>query len=85
MLLESTRTDGIEETECAETIDVTGIFGHLERDLDVRLSTEVVHLSRLDLGDNVHEVGAIAQVTIMELELVGSWLSPVGGCEVRQR
>lgn len=35
MLLESTRTDGVEETESTETIDVTGIFGHLERDLDV--------------------------------------------------
>lgn len=35
MFFESTRTDGIEETESTETIDVTSVFGHLERDLDV--------------------------------------------------
>ena len=35
VFLESTRTDGIEETKSAETIDVTSVFGHLERDLDV--------------------------------------------------
>lgn len=70
MLLESTRTDGIEETECTKTINVTSVLGHLERDLDVRLSTEVVDFSRLDLGEDVHEVGAVAQVTIVKLKFV---------------
>ena len=73
MLLESTCTDGIKEAESTETIDVTSVLGHLERNLDVRLSTEVVDLSRLDLGNNVHEVGAVAQIAIMKLELVGPW------------
>ena len=71
MLLESTRTNGIEKTKRAETVDVAGVFGHLERDLDVRLSAEVVDLSRLDLGDDVYEVCAVAQITVMKLKLVG--------------
>ena len=74
MLLKSTRTNGVKETESAETVDVACVFGHLERDLDVRLSTEVVYLSRLDLGNDVHEVGAIAQITIVKLKLVRPWL-----------
>jgi hypothetical protein len=36
----------------------------------VRLRTEVVNLSRLDLRDDVYEVGAIRQVSVVELELV---------------
>ena len=81
VLLESTCTDGIEKAESTEAINVTGIFCHLERDLDVRLSTEVVDLSRLDLGDNVHEVGAVAQITIMKLELIGPWWSLISDWE----
>ena len=71
MPLESTGTNGVEEAESTETIDVAGVFGHFERDLNVRLSTEIVDLSGLDLGDNIYEVGAVAQVTIVELKFVG--------------
>lgn len=35
VLLESTRSNGVEETEGTEAVDVTSVFGHLERDLDV--------------------------------------------------
>ena len=84
VLLESTCTDGIEKAESTEAINVTGIFCHLERDLDVRLSTEVVDLSRLDLGDNVHEVGAVAQIAVVKLELVRPWLSSIDGCKLAQ-
>jgi hypothetical protein len=36
----------------------------------VRLRTEVVNFRRLDLRDDVYEVGAIRQVSVVELELV---------------
>lgn len=70
MLLESARTDGIKETEGTKTVDVACVFGHFERNLDVRLSTKVVDFSRLDLGKDVYEVGAVAQVTVVELKFV---------------
>ena len=85
VLLESTCTDGIEKAESTEAINVTGIFCHLERDLDVRLSTEIVDFSGLDLGNDVHKVGAIAQIAIVKLELVRPWLSSIGDCELVQR
>lgn len=44
VLLETASTDRIEQAKRAQGIDVAGVFGHLERDFDVRLSTEVVYL-----------------------------------------
>lgn len=85
VLLESTRTDRVKKTESTETIDVARVFGHLERDLDVRLSTEIVDFSGLDLGNDVHKVCAIAQIAIVKLELVRPWLSSIGDCELVQR
>ena len=48
------------------------VFSHLERDLDVRLRAEVVDLRRLHLRDDVDEVGAVAEVAVVQLELVGA-------------
>ena len=36
------------------------------------LRAEVVDLGRLDGGDNVDEVGAVAKIAIVQLELVGT-------------
>ena len=36
----------------------------------MRLRAEVVYLCRLDLRDDVHEVGAVAEVAIVQFELV---------------
>jgi len=59
VLFEAAGTDGVEETEGAEAVDVSSVFGHFERDLDVGLGTKVVDLGGLDGGDNVDEVGAV--------------------------
>lgn len=37
----------------------------------MRLRAEVVDLGGLDLGDNVDEIGAVAQVAVVQLELSG--------------
>lgn len=47
MLLESGRPDGIEDSKGSESVNVSSVLGHLERDLDVRLSSQVVDLSGL--------------------------------------
>lgn len=65
MLFEATGTYGIEEAEGAQPVHVTSVFGHLEGNFDVRLRTEIVDLCWLDLGDDVDEVSAVAQVTIV--------------------
>jgi len=53
------------------------IFRHFERDLDMALSPEVVYLSWPHLRDDVHEVCAIAEVAIMELELCRAYMDDV--------
>lgn len=55
------------------TARLTGVLGHLEGDLDVTLGTEVVHLSRANLGEDVDQVGAIAEITVMQLHLVRTY------------
>ena len=47
VVLEAGRADGVEDPKRAETVNVTSVLGHLERDLDVRLGTKVVNLGRL--------------------------------------
>lgn len=39
-----------------------GVFGHVERDLDVRLGSQVVDLGGLDTRDDVNQVGRVGQV-----------------------
>ena len=70
--LEPDGTNGIEKTEGAHAIDISCILGHLERDLDVRLGSEVVDLGREHLSEDVHEISAVGEVTIMQFELVGT-------------
>ena len=72
VFLEPDSANGIEKTEGAQAIDVGCILGHLERDLDVRLGTEVVDLGREHLSEDVHEIGAVGEVAVMQFELVGT-------------
>ena len=44
MLVKPDGTDGVKEAQSAEPIDIGGVFCHLKRDFDVRLSTKVVDL-----------------------------------------
>ena len=46
----------------------------------MRLRAEVVHLGRLHLRDDVHEVRAVGQVAVVQLELArayNGWSEPV--------
>lgn len=65
---EAARPDGIQEAQRPEAIDIASVLGHLEGDLDVRLSTKVVQLRRAYLADDVHEVGAVRQIAIVQHE-----------------
>lgn len=44
----------------------------------MRLRTEVVHLDGLHLRNDIHEIRAIAQVAVMQLELAGACASDKG-------
>jgi hypothetical protein len=70
VVLEATGAHGIEQTQGTEGIDIACILCHLEGDFDMRLRAEIVNLGRFDLRDDVYKVGAIRQVSVVELELV---------------
>jgi hypothetical protein len=72
VFLESDCADGIKETKGSHTVDVSCVLSHLKGDFDMRLSTKVVNLSRQNLSENVHEVGTVGEITIVEFELVGT-------------
>ena len=59
VVLETAGAHGIEQAQRAEGVDIACILRHVEGDFDVRLRTEVVNFSRLDLRDDVYEVGTI--------------------------
>ena len=56
---------GVQEAECTEAIHIGSIFCHFEGDFDVGLGTEVVHLGRLHLGDDVDEIGTVAEIAVV--------------------
>ena len=45
------------------------VLGHLKRDLDVRLGTQVIDLRWPNLGNDIDEVGAVAEIAVVQLEL----------------
>lgn len=63
--LESDGTNGIEETEGADAVNIGCVLCHFKRDLDVRLSTEVVDLGRENLGKDIHEIGTVREITVV--------------------
>lgn len=78
VFLETAGTDGVEETERAEGIDVGGVLCHLEGDFYMGLGTEIVDFGGLDLGKDVDEVCAVREITVMELQFVRSCRRTIG-------
>ena len=75
VFLQAAGSDGVEETQGAKAIDIASVLCHLEGDLDVGLGSEVVYFGGLDLGDDIDEVGAVAEVAVVQLELVRTWIT----------
>jgi len=73
VFLEPTGSDGVEQTKSTEAIHVASVFGHLEGDFDVRLGSKVVYLGRLYLSEDVHQIGTVGQIAIVQLEFSGTW------------
>ena len=68
LLLESTSTDSIEQTEGTDAIHLSTVLGKIERHLDVALSSQVVDLIRLDLGHQSAQIGRIGEISIVKEE-----------------
>jgi len=66
---QTSSSNSIKQTKCPKTIDVTSVLSHLERDFDMRLSSKIVDLMRLNLGDDTDQVGGICKISIVQEEL----------------
>jgi len=73
VFLETACSDCVQQPEGTQAVNVARVLGHLEGNLDMRLGAEVINFCRLDLGDDVHEVGAVAEIAIVKLELSGAF------------
>lgn len=71
-LFQSSRTNGIEHTKNTDTVTVGRVFRHVKGDLHVGHGTEIVDLSRLDIGDDGDEIGGIAQISVVKKDLDSS-------------
>lgn len=65
-LLEAAGADGVQQAQRADSVDLGGVLGEVEGDLDVGLGAEVVDLVGADLGDDVAEVGAVGEVAVVQ-------------------
>ena len=65
-LLEAAGADGVQQAQRADGVDLGGVLGEVEGDLDVGLGAEVVDLVGADLGDDVAEVGAVGEVAVVQ-------------------
>ena len=68
MLFESTGSNGIEKAQRAQTVHIACIFRHFEGNFNVGLSAKIVDLCGLNLGDNIDQVGAVTEVTVVKME-----------------
>lgn len=69
VVVQSASSDSIEETECSETVDITSVFSHIERNLDVRLGSKIVNFGRLNGRDDGDKVGGIGKISVVENHL----------------
>lgn len=47
MLLQASRSDSVQNSKRSQPVDITRVLGHLERNFDVRLGSQIVNLGRL--------------------------------------
>lgn len=73
MLFESTGTDSVEQTESTQAINVACIFCHFKGDFYMGLGTQIVDFRWFYLGQDVDQVSAIGQITIVKLEFCGPY------------
>jgi hypothetical protein len=64
----SKNADGLKHPKRPKTVSIRGIFGRLERDLDMTLSGEIIDLVRLDFLHDANEIGGIGETAVMESE-----------------
>ena len=62
-------TDGIEKTKGSNGIDVSSVLRHIEGNLDMGLSTQVVDLGGENLGDDVNQASRVGQITVVKTHL----------------
>lgn len=68
MFFESTRSDGVQESQSTKTVNIASVFSHFEGDLHMRLGAKIVNFGGLDLGDDVDKISAVAQISIVQFE-----------------
>jgi hypothetical protein len=78
---EAAGADGVEETQRADAVDLGGVLRHLEGHRDVGHGSEVVNLVRLDLRDDVEQIGGIGQIAIVQKKPYASLKGKEGGWE----
>ena len=69
---QAARADSIQQTKGTNTIGFGSVLRHLERHSDVRHSSKIVDLMRLDFTHDVEKVGRVAKITIVKEKLQSS-------------
>ena len=67
-LFEAEEANRLQQAQCADGIDVGGVFWGLEGDGDVGLRAEVVNFVWLDLADDAGEVRGVREIPVMQAE-----------------
>jgi hypothetical protein len=68
LLLQAQRADGLQQPQRADAVGVGGVLGLLEAHRHVAHRAQVVDLVGLHLLHDAHQVGAVRQVTVVQLE-----------------
>ena len=68
-LFESEKTDGLQQAECSNGIDISRVFRCFKADRHMALGSKVVHLIGLDFSDEADKVAAVGKVAVVEVEV----------------
>ena len=69
LLFKTQDPNGFEDSQCADSIGICGVFRRFEADRDMRLSSEIIDLVWLNVLDEPDEVGGVGEIPVMHEEV----------------
>ena len=67
-VFQAQKADGFQQAQCADGIDICGVFGGFEAHGNVGLRAQVIYFVGADFRQQAREVGGVGQIAVMQFE-----------------
>ena len=67
-VFQAQKADGFQQAQCADGIDICGVFGGFKAHGNVGLRAQVIYFVGADFRQQASEVGGVSQIAVMQFE-----------------